>query len=136
MNNRNYCVYQHVTPEGMYYFGVTKQKLYLRWRPSTYKKTSLKPHIEKFGWKNLKHQVLLRELTYEEAKKTENMLILTAREDGVCINGQLSGFVSSDKNYIREQNNIRQKKSYLKNREKKLEYQRKYNERKRKKLSA
>lgn len=134
--NRNYFVYQHVTPDGMYYFGVTKQKLYLRWRPSAYKKTHLQPHIEKFGWKNIKHQVLLRELTYEEAKKTENMLIVTAREDGVCINGRLSGFVSSDKNYIREQNNIRQKKSYLKNRENKLKYQNEYNAKKMKKQSA
>lgn len=82
--NRNYYVYQHVTPDGMYYFGVTKN-IKNRWRPYLYQ-NSLKPYIEKYGWDNIQHNILLRELTYEESRKTEDMLILSAREDGCCIN--------------------------------------------------
>lgn len=35
----------------------------------------------------------MRELTYEEAKRTEDMLILTGWEDGVCINEVRSGLI-------------------------------------------
>lgn len=46
MESRNYFVYEHVTPDGMYYFGVTRD-LKNRFYKSHYNSTSLKPYIEK-----------------------------------------------------------------------------------------
>ena len=98
--DRNYYVYQHVTPDGMYYFGVTKNPNQ-RWRTGQYNKCSFRPYIEKYGWDNIQHNILMRELTYEEAVKTENMLIKTGREDGVCINKIGSGLISKNRKEYR-----------------------------------
>lgn len=127
--DRNHYVYQHVTPDGMYYFGVTKV-LNRRWEESRYKQTSLQPYIEKWGWENIRHDILLRELTYEEARITENMLIVTAREDGCCINERRSGFIKKDEKEYHKQWYNENKEDYLEkckkyvseNKEKRKEY--------------
>ena len=124
---KNYVVYQHVTPDGMYYFGVTSQKVERRWRNNGagYKGTTLQPYIEKYGWENIQHIVLFRDQTKEDAIWIEGFLIQTAREDGVCINQRRSGNVSKEEDYnqqyyqqnkdkIKEQS----KKYYEKNKEK------------------
>ena len=156
----NYSVYQHVTPDGMYYFGAT-QNVERRWsrNGAEYKGTALQPYIEKFGWDNIQHIVLFKDQTRENALWIEDFLIETAREDGVCINKQRSGLVSKDEGYSQEyyeqnKDKIKQyyeqnkdkkqqyyeqnkeqisehkKQYYQKNREKKLEYQREYRQRK------
>ena len=119
----NYSVYQHVTPDGMYYFGQT-QNVERRWsnNGAEYKRTALQPYIEKFGWDNIKHIVLFRDQTRENALFIEDFLITTAQEDGVCINKQRSGLISKEdgynKNqmkYLREQNHeneVRKQKQY------------------------
>ena len=144
----NYSVYQHVTPDGMYYFGQT-QNVEKKWsnNGAKYKKTSLQPYIEQYGWDNIQHIVLFREQTRENALWIEDFLITTAREDGVCINKQRSGLISKDEGYkreyqheYREQNKqqIREQKKqyYERNKEKFKEYQEqnkdKINEQKRK----
>ena len=98
--NNNYSVYQHVTPDGMYYFGQT-QNVERRWRNNgvEYKRTALQPYIEKFGWDNIQHIVLFREQTRENSLWIENFLIETAQEDGVCINKHRSGNVSKKEGY-------------------------------------
>lgn len=118
---RIYYVYQHVTPDGMYYFGVTNN-IKRRWQKSNYKITSLCPYIEKWGWENIRHDILLRELTYEESRKTENMLIETATEDGCCINERKSGLWSLDKEMVIEH----RKEFHNKNKERLNEKCRKY----------
>ena len=147
----NYSVYQHVTPDGMYYFGQTNN-IKRRWRNNgaEYKKTSLQPYIEKFGWDNIQHIVLFKDQTRENALFIENFLIETAREDGVCINKQRSGLVSKEEGYnknqmkyLREQNHeneVRKQKQYYEqnkdeireyyeqNKDKIREYQRDYRE--------
>ena len=152
----NYSVYQHVTPDGMYYFGQTNN-IKRRWRNNgvEYKGTALQPYIEQYGWDNIKHIVLFKDQTRENALWIENFLIETAQEDGVCINKNRSGNVSKeerykqdyDKHYYKknkdkkqqyyEQNKeqiLEQKKQYReKNREKYNEYHRQY-QRQRKKL--
>ena len=99
----NYSVYQHVTPDGMYYFGQTSN-IKRRWRNNgaEYKRTALQPYIEKFGWDNIQHIVLFKDQTRENALWIENFLIETAREDGVCINKQRSGLVSKEEGYSQE----------------------------------
>lgn len=112
----NYIVYQHVTPDGVYYFGTTKDIKY-RWsrNGAFYKKTALEPYIDKYGWDNIKHQILFRDQTKDNALWIEDFLIQTGREDGVCINKKRSGNVSKEDGY---------KRDYMR------EYMREYNRRK------
>ena len=119
----NYSVYQHVTPDKMYYFGATSN-IKRRWKNNgaEYKGTSLQPYIEKFGWDNIQHIVLFREQTKENALWIENFLIETAREDGVCINKQRSGLVSKEEGYQQQIS----KHHYEQNREKILEQDKQY----------
>ena len=136
----NYSVYQHVTPDGMYYFGQT-QNVERRWRNNgaEYKGTALYPHIEKFGWENIKHIVLFRDKTKEDALWIEDFLIETAREDGVCINQRRSGLISKGEGYDQDRNQKyyetnkgqiqeRQKQYYEKNKQQILEQQKQYYE--------
>ena len=153
----NYSVYQHVTPDGLYYFGAT-QNVERRWsrNGAEYKGTALQPYIEKFGWENIKHIVLFKDQTKENALWIENFLIETAREDGVCINKHRSGNISKEEDYDKnqskqyyeinkeqvqerhkqyyEQNKDKileqNRQRYQKNHEKRLEYQREYRQRK------
>ena len=132
----NYSVYQHVTPDGMYYFGQT-QNVEQRWKGngSLYKGTALQPYIEKYGWDNIQHIVLFKDQTKEDALWIEDFLITTAREDGVCINQRRSGLISKEEGYKQEyyeqnKEQIReQKKQYRKqNKDKIREYQQEYRE--------
>ena len=140
----NYSVYQHVTPDGMYYFGQS-QNVEKRWEANGchYKGTALQPYIEKFGWDNIKHIVLFRDQTRENALFIENFLIETAREDGVCINKQRSGLVSKEEGYKQdcnqkyyEQNKQQilecRQEYYEQNKQQRREYQREYYQRKKK----
>ena len=132
----NYSVYQHVTPDNMYYFGATSN-IKRRWRNNgvEYKGTALQPYIEKFGWDNIQHIVLFRDQTKENALWIEDFLITTAREDGVCINKQRSGLVSKEEGYNQdyyEQNKQRMreqhKEYYEENKQQILEQKKQYYE--------
>ena len=123
----NYSVYQHVTPDGMYYFGQTNN-IKRRWRNNGagYKGTALQPYIEKFGWDNIQHIVLFKDQTRENALWIEDFLITTAQEDGVCINKQRSGLVSKEEGYSREyyEQNKDKRKDYLEQNKDKIRKQR------------
>ena len=153
----NYSVYQHVTPDGMYYFGAT-QNVERRWsnNGAEYKRTALQPYIEKFGWDNIQHIVLFKEQTRENALWIEDFLIETAREDGVCINKQRSGLISKEEGYRQQKSKhyyetnkgqileqkqqyyetnkqqiLEQKQQYYEeNKQQRIEYQREYRQRK------
>ena len=121
----NYSVYQHVTPDGMYYFGQT-QNVERRWRNNGagYKTTALQPYIEKFGWDNIQHIVLFKDQTKENALWIEDFLITTAQEDGVCINKQRSGNISKEEGYQQQIS----KQYYETNKEQIRKHQREYRE--------
>ena len=145
----NYSVYQHVTPDGLYYFGQT-QNVERRWsnNGAGYKETSLYPYIEKYGWDNIQHIVLFKDQTRENALWIEDFLITTAQEDGVCINKRRSGLVSKEEGYSQEydkhyykknkdkkkqyyeENKDKKKQYYEENKQQKREYQRDYYQRK------
>ena len=138
----NYSVYQHVTPDGMYYFGQT-QNVERRWRNNGagYKTTALQPYIEKFGWDNIQHIVLFKDQTKENALFIENFLIETAQEDGVCINKNRSGNISKEEGYKQEydkhyykKNKEQKQQYYQKNKEQILEQRREYREQNRDKI--
>ena len=145
--NKKYVVYQHVTPDGMYYFGQT-QNVERRWsnNGAEYKGTTLQPYIEKYGWENIQHIVLFRDKTKEDALWIENFLIETAREDGVCINKNRSGLISKEEGYKQqyyednkdkikaqskqyyEDNKDKIKQYYEQHKDKKREHDRQYRE--------
>ena len=121
----NYSVYQHVTPDNMYYFGQT-QNVERRWESNGihYKETSLYPYIEQYGWDNIQHIVLFENQSKEDALWIEDFLITTAQEDGVCINQRRSGLVSKEEGYER----IRHKQYYEENKQQIRKQQKQYYE--------
>ena len=85
-----YC-YCHITPDEMFYIGMSKRQPYDRWSPSHYKKTSLQPYIEQYGWDNIIHVVLKDGLTDKQAEQLEDLLIQEATRQEFCINKNRSG---------------------------------------------
>ena len=119
-----YIVYVHITPEGMHYYGVT-YNVEKRWRCNgiLYRGTTLQPFIEKYGWENIQHKVLYENLSYDDALKIEDSLILSGREKGNCINKHRSGSISKKEGYRREYRE--QNKDIIKERDKKYREQNK-----------
>ena len=135
----NYSVYQHVTPEGLYYFGATNN-IKRRWSRNgiRYKGTSLYPYIEKFGWDNIKHIILFENQSKEDALKIEDSLIISGWEKGNCINQQRSGLISREEGYYqqyceenKEQIKEQQKQYYEQNKDKKRQYREQNKDKKR-----
>ena len=73
----NYIVYEHICPNGKKYIGITKQNPMQRWNYGNgYKSCILfNKAIQKYGWKNIKHNILFENLTKEEAEIKEIELI-------------------------------------------------------------
>lgn len=77
-NLNNYSVYRHTAPSGKVYVGITKHKnINRRWLKGLgYKKAGIfRFAIEKYGWDNIKHEVLLTNISESEAKYAEKYLI-------------------------------------------------------------
>lgn len=77
MENK-YCVYKHTTPHGKVYIGLTGRVPRDRWKNGHgYKRSN--PHfwraILKYGWNNIKHEILLEGLTRAQASEFEKMYI-------------------------------------------------------------
>lgn len=77
-----YCVYKHTSPSGKVYIGITGQNPLQRWRHGegyapgkNGKPTAFYKAIQKYGWNNFKHEILLDGLTKEEACRKEIELI-------------------------------------------------------------
>lgn len=73
-----FIVYKHTNKiNGKVYIGITCQKLNDRWRKGKgYNKgTYIYNAIQKYGWNNFEHEVLLDGLTEKEARKKETELI-------------------------------------------------------------
>lgn len=75
----NYKVYIHRNKiNGKVYIGITKQKPENRWRNGKGYKQNIKFYraIEKYGWNNFEHIVLVDNLTAEQAGQIEKALIV------------------------------------------------------------
>lgn len=72
-----YCVYRHTSPNGKVYIGITSKNPKERWanghgyvhNPYFYRA------IKKYGWENIKHEVLYEGLTEGQANIIEQMMI-------------------------------------------------------------
>lgn len=75
MQDKRYYLYRHITPSGKVYIGITCQKPENRWNNGrgyfNAIKTPFKSSIMKYGWENIKHEVLFSNLTKERAKNLE-----------------------------------------------------------------
>lgn len=75
---RCYCVYKHIFPNNKVYIGITCKKPIYRWNNGNgYKKTSSYMYnaIKKYGWENIKHEILFEGLTKQDAENKEIELI-------------------------------------------------------------
>ena len=70
---KSWCVYRHTFPDGKRYIGITRQKPEDRWLDGMGYSAQPKVFaaIVKFGWKNIKHEVLEDGLNEAEARKIE-----------------------------------------------------------------
>lgn len=75
--DKKYIVYKHTSPINKVYIGITCQKPKKRWRYGYgyVKCTYFYKAIKKYGWNNIKHEILYQNLTEEEAKQKEIELI-------------------------------------------------------------
>ncbi len=69
----NYCIYQHIAPNGKSYIGQTKD---LKEREYLHKSehshcTYFRRAIKKYGWDNFQHKILEANLTVEQANERE-----------------------------------------------------------------
>ena len=78
-NNKKFCVYEHVFPNGKRYIGITSKRPEARWESGTGYSKEHQPvmyyAIQKYGWDNIEHNILFTNLTEEEAKEKEKELI-------------------------------------------------------------
>ena len=77
MNNKHYSVYKHTTPNNKVYIGITGRSIERRWQGGKNYKSSTYFYnaINKYGWDNIKHEILYINLSKEEAEKIEIELI-------------------------------------------------------------
>ena len=78
MQNVVYSVYKHTTPDELVYIGATVQKPKARWgvNGSNYKtNTRFYQAIQKYGWDNIKHEVVFETDNREDACIKEKELI-------------------------------------------------------------
>lgn len=72
-----FTIYKHTVPNGKVYIGITSQKVENRWLCG--KGYQHNQHftnaINKYGWENIKHEIIFQNLTKEEAEKKEIELI-------------------------------------------------------------
>lgn len=74
--NDNYKVYMHIFPNGKKYIGITKQSLKDRFDGGYgYRNSPMKDAIKKYGWENVCHELIIENLSKEEACKKEIELI-------------------------------------------------------------
>lgn len=75
--DNSYSIYKHIFPNNKVYVGMTFQKVENRWRYGAgyNNQPVMKRAIKKFGWENIKHEVLFENLTKEEAEDIERKTI-------------------------------------------------------------
>lgn len=76
-DNVHYTIYCHVFPNGKRYIGITKTSLEMRWDNGRGYKTCILVNraIEKYGWNNVKHEILGETFSKEDAEAEERKYI-------------------------------------------------------------
>lgn len=71
----DYVVYKHTAPNGKVYIGITSINVKQRWKNGYKHNAHFQAAILKYGWNNIKHEILYSDLTKEEAEQKEIELI-------------------------------------------------------------
>lgn len=73
---KTYMVYRHISPNGKMYIGITSLSPNLRWRNGQgYSQQYFAKAIKKYGWENFQHEILLSDLTQQQAECAERIFI-------------------------------------------------------------
>lgn len=74
---RKWSVYRHVCPNGKKYIGITSRKCEDRWKDGHGYRNNAHFHnaILKYGWENIRHEILFTGLEQGEAQEKEKALI-------------------------------------------------------------
>lgn len=77
MNKYNYTVYIHITPSNKFYVGLTSMNVKKRWiNGNGYKQNIYFTNaIKKYGWENIKHEIIASNLNKKEAENFEILII-------------------------------------------------------------
>lgn len=80
---KKWCVYKHTFPNKKVYIGITSQEPETRWKKGKgySKNTYVRAAIEKYGWENVKHEILFDNLSEAEAKAIEIELVANYESD-------------------------------------------------------
>lgn len=72
-----WCVYRHTSPSGKIYIGITSKNPEIRWSKGVgyHKHVYFGRAIDKYGWDNIKHEILLKDVSKPEAIYAERYLI-------------------------------------------------------------
>lgn len=73
--NPRFEVYIHLFPNGKRYVGITCQGVFNRWNHGRGYSGYVRKAIDKYGWENIRHFVLKKSFTEEQAKQKEKQLI-------------------------------------------------------------
>lgn len=99
-----YKVYKHTSPSGKVYVGITSTSVERRWcKGNGYKRCKLFYRaIVKYGWNNIKHEIIADGLSAKEACALEIELIQHYKELGISYNASSGGetnqgYVATDK---------------------------------------
>lgn len=99
MTGKEYSVYEHVFPNGKRYIGITNN-IDIRWRKGEGYKGQEKIYgaIEKYGWGNIQHNIIVSGIGVNQAKKLEEYLIKTLDtiENGYNVNRKSGYKLPSD----------------------------------------
>lgn len=89
MTEKKWCLYRHTSPSGKVYIGITSKKPNIRWGPNGNNYLSSKAFynaILKYGWDNIKHEVLFLNLEKNKAIELEVSLISHYKKLGISYN--------------------------------------------------
>lgn len=78
-NSPIYCVYKHTAPNSKIYIGITSLNPVVRWGSNGagyHRQAHFYNAILKYGWDNIKHEILFTGLTKEKAEQKEIELIV------------------------------------------------------------
>lgn len=78
MEDKKYCIYKHTFPNNKVYIGITQQEPEKRWKKGLgydSHQILMKRAIKKYGWNNIKHEILFKNLSKNDACKKEIELI-------------------------------------------------------------
>ena len=75
---KNFIVYRHLFPNKKVYIGITQQQPEKRWKlgQGYVGQDYIYKAIQKYGWDNIKHEILFTGLNQEEAEQKERELIV------------------------------------------------------------